>query len=102
MGSANVEELLKLIRTGLSNDELFPKINLAACHPVTSLSQLQRSAPMQTLSGLFKDAQLDPRVGYNQGTGDLSITVIMPKAAQFAHDSRYFCPVANCGHSKPI
>jgi hypothetical protein len=88
MSPQGAQELLQLIQDGLADEHLFPKINLSACHPVTSLYQLQKSAPMLALSGLFTDSQLDPRVGYNQGTGDLSITVIMPRDSQFKQEKR--------------
>lgn len=89
MATPSAQEILTLVLSGLAQPALFQKINLAACYPVSSLSRLQASTPMKALTALCADAGLDPRVGFNQGSGDVSISVVIPHMEQYTGTGMY-------------
>ena len=75
---------------GAGGENLFPAIKLSQCFPISSLDALQSTPAMRTLTSMWSDAGLDPRVGFNQGTGDISISIVIPAADQYRGDSRYW------------
>lgn len=89
MSGYTAAQVLQLVLDGLLKPDLFPVINLGACMPVSSLNSLQNSTPMKTLTAMYSEANLDPRVGYNQGSGDISVTIIMPRMELFTGNERY-------------
>jgi hypothetical protein len=85
--------LLQTLLEGVAQAALFPRVNLLACQPISTLSKFNSSPPIKQLKSLFSDSQLDPRIGFNQvckkakvlnakGSGDISITVTLPLTEQ--------------------
>lgn len=58
-----------------STGKLFERLDLQrVCEGGQTLARLQRNAQVKKLMRIFEGAGLTPRLGYNMGTGDLSLT----------------------------
>ncbi len=58
--------LLQTLVEGVAQEGLFARVNLLACQPISTLSKFNSSPPIKQLKKLFSDAELDPRIGFNQ------------------------------------
>ena len=80
MESAQHTTWLRHIRDALdSGDSLLPKLDLRGCEDATSLADVQAVPSVQRLCELFNVAALPAQVGWNQGSGAVSLRVMLPK-----------------------
>ena len=72
--------LYELIWAGLASEQVFPSISLRSIAEtqVTSLQRVQRDPGIKALSAIFAAAGLGPRLGFNMGSLDISLTLTIP------------------------
>lgn len=76
--NASIVYLYQTVVDGLSAPPVFPVIDLEACENASTLRRLQSLPSVKTLLRLFSSAGLTSRLGFNMGSGDLSLTFPIP------------------------
>lgn len=81
-------EIYDLLVKGLSDASLFPKINWNVCASCNSYQRAMTLPPIREMTRLLEEARLKPRVGFNQGTGEISFLVALPPDEKFLETPR--------------
>ncbi len=69
---------LSLVEKGLSDPSLFPRVDIRSAMQLGTFVRVKASKQVADLVRIFTDSDLQPSVGFNVGTCEISLTIPLP------------------------